>query len=311
MNRRGFLGMAAGMAVLGGGASLAQAKKLRIAFANFNDESSFGAAVLKGFQATAKGRPDVEMLYFDNKQDAARAVDIARNVATLRPDVFLEYQIVPAANQQVARIVREAGIPCLGIQVRLPGYPLYAVDNYKAGFDAGVAAAEQAGKRWGGTTRALILSYPEGGPLFLERQGAVEVGLKKIKADIATEIHSTKNDPGAARQITADYLTRNPGKIAIYTHVDAMAIGALAAARAAGREGDIVISSFGGDAAVLPELRKDGAFIGTFTSFPETWGETLLDLAAKIAARTELPDLIHPPQQLMLTPANVAQYYPA
>jgi ribose transport system substrate-binding protein len=152
-----------------------------------------------------------------------------------------------------------------------------------AGFEAGKAVALAGQQRWPSTpVKALLLSFPEGGPLFLEREAAAKRGIAEVMPSLMPEVQSTKNDPNVGRQAMTDFLTRNPGqKIIVYSHIDSVSIAALAAAKAAGREADVLISSFGGDAAIFPDIRRRSAIIGTFTSFPETWGATLIGLTRR------------------------------
>ena len=113
MKRRALLTVSAAAAAVSAFPAFAQGRKLKVAFANFNDEASFGASVLRGMQAAARARTDMEVAFFDNKQDGARTVEIARTVALQKPDVFIEYSFTPTANPQVARIMTEAGVPVI------------------------------------------------------------------------------------------------------------------------------------------------------------------------------------------------------
>lgn len=290
------------------------AKKTRIAFANYDEEASFGTLVQNGIRKAAAAHPDYDVTYYDNKHDGPAAVENARTVSIVHPDVFIEYNsIVPQANTQVARLMKQAAIPILSVQVRVPDTPLFAVDNPMSGYEAGKAVAMAAKQRWGGETPVvLLLTLPEGGPLFLERTAGARKGIQEVFPDSAAAEFSTKNDVGTARQVTSDFLTKNPGKkIAIWAHVDAMGIAALTAARNAGREGDVLLSSTGGEASVFPEIRKpNSVYIGTFSFFPEYWGEDLLPLAARLARGDSIPDTSKPSKELFLTTANLDQYYP-
>jgi ribose transport system substrate-binding protein len=299
--------------LLGTQAPAQTAGKTRIVFANFNDEHTFGASVLRGIHAAAKNRPDVEILYLDNKSDAARAVENARNAATVKPDVFISYNTVPAAGPQIGRILKDANVPVLSVQVRVPGTPLYAVDNELSGYAAAKAVADAAKAKFGtGTPAVLLLTFPEGGPLFIERTAAARKAVAEAYPDAKIEEQSTKNDPSVARQHATDFLTRNPNaKIIIWAHVDSMGIAALTAARNASRADDVLISATGGDASTLPEIRRAGSsFVGTFSFFPELWGNELIDLAVRLAKKETLPETIRPKRQLFLSVQNVDQFYP-
>jgi len=112
--------------------------------------------------------------------------------------------------------------------------------------------------------------------------------------------------------VTTDFLTRNPNqKVIIWAHVDSMAIAALTATRNANREADLLVSATGGEAAVLPEIRKtNGTYVGTFSFFPETWGQDILDLAVKVARKQTVPEVTRPWKQVFVTRENIGQLYP-
>jgi ABC-type sugar transport system substrate-binding protein len=289
-------------------------QRVRIAFANFNDEASFGTLVLRGMRAAAKQRPDLDVTFYDNKSDVTRAVENARLVVTTKPRAFIEYSSVSsAANPQIARIVTEAGVPTVSVQSRVPHTPLFAVDNELAGYSGGKAVATAAKKRWPvGTPAVFLISLPEGGPVFLDRATAARKGILDIFPDATISEESSKDDPNTARAITTSFLTRNPGKkVVIFSHVDSMGIAALTAARNSGREADVLISSTGGESIVFPEIRKlNAAYVGTFSFFPDKWGAELLELAAKLARGEKIPDITRPTRQLFVDAGNIDQYYP-
>src|SRR5262245_16358193 len=87
LSRRQFGYVATGaLAGISSSRSFAAGPARRIAYANLSDENSFSALVLSGFKAEAAKRPGLEMGYFDNKGDAAKAVENARIIATSKFD---------------------------------------------------------------------------------------------------------------------------------------------------------------------------------------------------------------------------------
>lgn len=315
LHRRGLLSLAGSglaAAVLSQTGHAQSKKKLRVAFANFDDEASFGALVVRGMKRAAEEHPELDVLFYDNKKDGARVMEIARTIATVKPDVFIEYNsIVPQVNVQVSRLMKEAGVPVLSIQVRVPETPLFAVDNVLSGYASGKAVAEAAQKKWPGERPVpLVIGLPEGGPMFRERAEHAMRGIREILPDAAFEEQSSKEQPSIARQVTTDFLTRNPGRrVVIWAHVDAMGLAALTATRNSGRDADVVIGATGGDPAVFPEICKDGSpFVGTFSFFPQFWGSDVLPLAARLAKGETIPDTTRPTRQLFVDATNIDQY---
>jgi ABC-type sugar transport system substrate-binding protein len=253
------------------------------------------------------------MLYYDNKSDAARSVENARAATVVRPDVYINYNVTPATNPQVGRILKDAGIPVLSVQTRVPETPLFAVDNALSGYEACRALGQEAKKQWGDKPPVIfLLSFPEGGPLFLERTDACRKAVGEQFPGAPIQEQSTKNDTGTARAVTTDFLTRHANqKVIIWAHVDSMAIAALTAARNSNREGDLLLSATGGEAAVFPEIRKqNGPYIGTFSFFPENWGADILALAVKLGRKEGVPEVTRPTRQVFVTRQNIDQLYP-
>ena len=66
-----------------------------------------------------------------------------------------------------------------------------------------------------------------------------------------------------------------------------------------------------GEAAVLPEIRKaNGVYIGTFSFFPENWGQDILELAVKIARKQSVPEVTRPTKEVFVTRENIDRLYP-
>ncbi|MCC6947287.1 MAG: sugar ABC transporter substrate-binding protein [Bradyrhizobiaceae bacterium] len=316
IDRRQFTRLVVGSGALVAGSGLgafAQAKK-RVAFANISDEIPFGASVLRGVKDAAAKRTDMEATFFDNRNDAARALDNARAVVAAKFDLFIEYNAQAGSNLPIWRMMQEAKIPILAVQIGVGEAPLFAVDNRISGTDSGRVLAETAKSRWSGQEPvAIIISIPEAGPFIAERAAGAKEAIQKVYSGIEFVEFSSRNDAGHTRQLVTDTLTRFPNrKVICWVHVDAMALSALAAVRNAGRAADVFITTTGGDRAAFPEIRADNSpFLGTYAFFPELWGNDIIQLAAEMLAGKTLPKLIHPKRQLFLTKQNINEYYPS
>lgn len=303
----GSLLMAAQVAA---GASAQDARK-RVAFANVDDASAFGAAVLRGVKAAAANRPKLELTTFDNRGDVAHAVEVARTVAAARYDLFIEYNGQSASNLPISRIMNGAGIKVLAVQVPVPGAPLFAVDNRASGTDSGKALAQEFMRRWPAEKPvAVIFGLPEAGPLFKDRGDAAKAAILETFPGTVFEEFSSKGDAGYVRQITTDLLTRNPGrKMLVWAHVDEIALAAVSGIKNSNRAEDAIVATTGGSAAVFPEIKRPGSpLLGTYSFFPDLWGADILDLAEKIMAGETIQSRSIPRQQLFISARNVGQF---
>ena len=307
-----IMGLGVAGSLLVPGKLFGQARR-RVAFANISDEIPFGATVLRGLKEAAANRKDFELTYMDNRNDAARALENARAVVAARHDLFIQYNAQAGSNLPIWRMMQEAKIPVLAVQIGVGEAPLFAVDNRASGTDSGKVLAETAKKKWPSETPVVvIIGIPEAGPFIAERASGAKETIKRVSPSIEFIEFSSRNDAGHTRQLVTDTLTRFSGrKVLFWVHVDAMALAALAAVRNASRGADALITTTGGDRAAFPEIRVEGSpFLGTYAFFPELWGPDIIGAADDLLQGKQIAKLIHPRRQLFLSRDNIATYYP-
>jgi ribose transport system substrate-binding protein len=99
-------------------------------------------------------------------------------------------------------------------------------------------------------------------------------------------------------------------RIGVICFNDEAALGALAAARQAGREEEVVIVGQGADRRVRPEIRRgDSPVIGSTAFMPEQYGEKLVALAQKILAGQVIPPATYI-DHVFVDATNIDQFYP-
>src|SRR6516165_12106078 len=155
LRRRLFL---AGILTCGLGlprAARAEGRRYRIALANLDETPGItleglgftGSDVRRSFELAARTLP-IDMLYFDNAGDPARAVANAEAAIAAKVDLLIEYNADAEANAVIARRLADAAIPALALVDPLPGAPLYGPDNRAAGRIAGRALGNFARETW-------------------------------------------------------------------------------------------------------------------------------------------------------------------
>src|SRR5256714_13647176 len=151
LRRRWFL---AGLLACGVPAR-AEGQRFHIALANLDETPGVtleglgftGAELRRSFELAARTLP-VEMLYFDNAGDPARAVANAAAAIAAKADLLIEYNADAETNAEIARRLATAAIPALALVDPLPGAPLYGPDNRAAGGIAGRALGDFARETW-------------------------------------------------------------------------------------------------------------------------------------------------------------------
>src|SRR5215831_5228247 len=130
LRRRSFLAalpaLACGLGVVR--AVRAEARRFKIALANRDETSGVtleglgftGSDVRRSFELAARTLP-VDMLYFDNAGDPARAIANAETAIAAKVDLLIEYNADADANAEIARHLADAAIPALALVDPLPG----------------------------------------------------------------------------------------------------------------------------------------------------------------------------------------------
>src|SRR6516165_3317610 len=159
LRRRSFLAALPALACGLGAAWVARAepRRFKIALANLDETPGVtleglgftGADVRNSFELAARTLP-VDMLYFDNADDPARAIANAEAAIAAKVDLLIEYNADDEANAEIARRLAVADVPALALVDPLPGAPLYGPDNRVAGQIAGRALAAFARENWPG-----------------------------------------------------------------------------------------------------------------------------------------------------------------
>src|SRR6266849_4200495 len=154
LRRRSFL---AGVLACGLGPARAEGRRFRIALANLDETPGVtleglgfaGFELRRSFELAARTLP-VDMLYFDNAGDPARAVANAEAAIAAKVDLLIEYNADVDANAEIARRLAVVAIPALALVDPAPGAPLYGPDNREAGRIAGRALGAFAVENWPG-----------------------------------------------------------------------------------------------------------------------------------------------------------------
>ena len=110
-------------------------------------------------------------------------------------------------------------------------------------------------------SKVAILEGLPGAFNGIQRKLGFEDALKEAKMDIVTS-QAADWETAKANQVTSAIITQHPEVLAILACNDNMALGAVAALRAAGKEGSVKVGGFDNIAAIQ-QLIKDGKVVAT------------------------------------------------
>src|SRR3954470_3928708 len=325
LRRRLFLG---GLLACGIRPARAEGRRFRIALANLDETPGVtleglgftGAEVRRSFELAARTLP-VDMLYFDNAGDPARAIANAEAAIAAKIDLLVEYNADPDANAEIARRLAAASIPALALIDPVPGAPLYGPDNRAAGGIAGRALGEFAVQTWPGeqVIGSLIGDLADPGPAIRDRVQGITDGMHESLPLLDLALLDTGGQPVRADALLTKFLQTQRGqRVLIATLDDLAAVYAKNAIEMNRRQSDAVIISQGldrnihGSASEKKEIdpnNRGSVVLGSVAYYMDRYGYDVLPLALRLLDGKPLPPCTVT-QHVLVTAANVFREYP-
>src|SRR6516165_6245443 len=303
-------------------------RRFRIALANLDETPGVtleglgftGADVRNSFELAARTRP-VEMVYFDNAGDPARAIANAEAAIAAKVDLLIEYNSDAAANAEIARRFADAGVPALALVDPLPGAPLYGPDNHAAGHIAGRALGAFARENWPGeqVLGALVGDLADPGPAIGGRVQGITEGINETLPSLKFARLDTGGQSVRADALLTKFLLTRPGqRLLIATLDDLAAVYAARAIEMNRRQSDCIIVSQGLDPNIhggqsekkeIDPNNRSSVVLGSVAYYMDRYGYDVLPLALRLMAGETLPPRTVT-KHTLVTAVNVFQEYP-
>jgi ribose transport system substrate-binding protein len=307
---------------------LAADRRFRIALANLDETPGVtleglgftGADVRSSFELAARTRP-VDMLYFDNAGDPARAIANAEAAVAAKVDLLIEYNADPDANAEIAGRLAAAAIPALALVDPLPGAPLYGPDNRAAGRIAGQALVAFARENWPGeqVLGVLIGDLAAPGTAIKDRVLGITEGVHESLPTLQLAPLDTGGQSVRADALLTKFLLTEPRqRLLIATLDDLAAVYAARAIEMNRRQSDCVIVSQGLDPNIhggtsekkeLHPNNRGSVVLGSVAYYMDRYGYEVLPLAIRLLAGETVPPRTVTRHKLV-TAANVFREYP-
>jgi ABC-type sugar transport system substrate-binding protein len=323
--RRVFL---AGLLACGLGRARAEGRRFRIALANLDETPGVtleglgftGTELRRSFELAARTLP-IDMLYFDNAGDPARALANAEAAIAAKVDLLIEYNADAEANAEIARRLAAASIPGLALVDPLPGAPLYGPDNRAAGRIGGRALVAFAVETWPGeeVLGVLIGDLADPGPAIRDRVQGITEGVHELLPSLNLAPLDTGGQSVRADALLAKFLQTQRGQRLLIAALDDLsAVYAKNAIEMIRRQSDCVIVSQGldrnihGSASEKKEIdpnNRSSVVLGSVAYYMDRYGYDVLPLALRLLAGEKLPSYTAT-QHILVTAANVFREYP-
>jgi ribose transport system substrate-binding protein len=306
----------------------AQTRRFRIALANLNEAPGAtleglgftGLELRRSFELAARTLP-VDMIYFDNGGDPARAVANADAAIATKVDLLIEYNGDADANAEIARRLAAASIPGLALVDPLPGAPLYGPDNQAAGYIAGRALGSFAQENWAGEQAAgvMIGDLADAAPAIADRARGVTAGMHEVLPALQFASLDTGGQPSRADALLAKFLqAERRQRLLIATLDDLAALYAKNAVEMNRRQSDCVIISQGLDRNIhggatekkeIDPTNRGSVVLGSVAYYMDRYGYEVLPLALRLLAGEKLPPHTVT-RHVLVTGSNVFREYP-
>ncbi len=293
---------------LGAQAVLAQ-QTLNIVVIHNNADHPSITAIVKGMNDEGKIY-NARITYFDPAFDPQKQATMIADAIARRPDVIVVNAVDPTAVIQPIKKAYDAGIPVItqNANVAPAGYKYIRTFVGSQSYDQGYAVGKMMVARLGKTANVIFIGGKAGQTDYVNRvQGAKDAwkdgGVSyKVLADQPADWSQDK-----ALALMQDLLTRYPKGIdAVYAVDDPMALGALKAITAAGREKEIAVFGTNGNVEACKAI-KAGTMAGTALQMSYLVGVYTVRAAYDIKMGRILPDKILAPTA-PVTPANIDQW---
>ena len=298
-----------------------------VAFANLTEEPGValegtgftGREIRESFTLAARAYP-VEMVYYDNQRDDARALANAEAAITRKVDLYIQYHR-GGANVAVGERLKAAGIKVLAVNVPIAGAPLYTADNLAAGRVAGEALAQFALRAWRGQPMAAAIVGPVSAAeeRVPERVQGVTQALGQRLPGVRVTALDTKGNPAQVGPLVAKFfVTHSTGKLLLAATDDATALAVKAAVEAGGRVHDSVIVSHGVDRSIhggmndrkeIDPSNRGSIMLGSVAFYLDRYGYEVLPLVMRMLRGEAVPARVTT-RHLLVTAANVFSEYP-
>jgi ribose transport system substrate-binding protein len=267
-------------------------------------------------ERAAQEAGNVDLVVADNQLSSQVALEIADRLIAKEVDLVIEFHIDQKIGSLLADKYKQAGIPVLAIDIPIIGGTFVGVNNHQVGHVAGVALGNWIKANWQGEyDRVIALEEPRASSVPAARILGQLIGFGEVLGEIPDSkiVHvDSGNTTATCQPEVAGVLQQLPDlhRLAVISFNDDSALGALYAAREAGREEDVIIVGQGADRIGREEIRRPNSrLIGSTAFQPEAYGKTLIAIAADILEGKPVPPAVYV-KHTFIDSTNIDELYP-
>ena len=270
-----------------GSASAQDKVKIGVTMALFDDV--WLTTVRDSMTKWAAGHKDVELTIVDAKNDTNKQVGQVENFLAQGMNAIIILPVDTAATGPMTKSVVGAKKPLVYVNRKPDNLPKGVVYVGSNSIDAGIFNMEELGKAMAGKGNVVILM----GELSNEAAIGRTDGIKKVIKEKFPNIKVIREQTGnwqrdQGRTIMENWLASGDKIDGVASNNDEMALGALMAIKAAGKQKQIVVGGTDGSADALASMDK-GELHNTVFQDPVGQGEGALEAAYLLAKKQPNP----------------------
>ena len=268
---------------------------VKLGYLSYGDLVPYGKQISDGIRAQAV-TAGVDLVTCDANVDPARVDGCMKQLTDAGIKGLIQFQGSLKPPSGVCAEV-PAGLPVIAVEFAEDpcAATLVAADDLRAGQIAGAAVGAWVKANWACTYDAYVSLESSVVPgLSQLRMEGYRQGFKTACPITNEQVGASADRQDAARDAVASLLETLPGKsrIVVVAMNDDGALGALDAAKAAGREADVWVSGQGAETKVRDLIRTNPHYLGDAAYFPERFGATIVPAMLDLIAGKPVPKLL-------------------
>ncbi len=291
-------------------AASAETKKHKIGYISLGDSVPFVKLVSDGILQAGKDLGQ-DVFFCDSKIDTATALDCANQMKVQGVEGVLNFQVDQKSSPEICNAY--GNLPTIAIDIIQPPCQIafMGANNLAAGKMAGEAMGKYAKDTWNCDYTAYVsLESTAAGQANTDRMGGYRAGFTEFCPIQNEKVldGADRTDPALTK--VSDLLTALPGhRIVVVAINEDGIIGALGAAKTAGRQADLFYSGQGTDPSIWKTIACDPQYIASTAYFPEKYGTLLIPaMVTKLEGGTIPQDIFT--QHQIITKDNIRTIYP-
>ena len=280
-----------------------------VGYISLGDSVPFVKLVSDSIQREADAA-GLDLVFCDSEIDSAKALSCAQLLGQRDVDVVLNFQVFQESSPEICAAYGD--VPTIAIDIVQPPCEVafMGANNSGAGEMAGAAIGKYFKDNFDCEYDGYIsLESTAAGAANTDRMGGYRTGFTQHCEIVNERVLDGADRTDTALEQVTDLLPAMPGnRIAVVAINEDGIIGALAAARTLGRDGDLYYSGQGTDPSIWCEVRDNSNYVASTAYFPERYGEILIPAAQKLLAGESVDTLLFTEHQI-INSENIEDIY--